>query len=41
VTDTGPISDDDATAVAMRLKTVADPVRVKIPSYLFSSSAGV
>ncbi|MCA2272438.1 helix-turn-helix transcriptional regulator [Mycobacterium intracellulare] len=36
----GPISDADALAVALRLKALADPVRVKIISYLFSSSAG-
>jgi DNA-binding transcriptional ArsR family regulator len=34
------MSDDDALAVALRLKALADPVRVKIVSYLFSSSAG-
>ncbi|CAM3241309.1 transcriptional regulator [Mycobacterium intermedium] len=34
----GPISDEDALAVAMRLKAIADPVRVKIMSYLFSSA---
>jgi DNA-binding transcriptional ArsR family regulator len=36
----GPISDENALAVAMRLKAIADPVRVKIVSYLFSSPAG-
>ena len=36
----GPISDEDALQIAMRLKAIADPVRVKILSYLFSSSAG-
>ena len=36
----GPISDDDALRVAMRLKALADPARVKIMSLLFSSSAG-
>ena len=36
----GPISDDDALHVALRLKALADPVRVKIMSYLFSSAAG-
>ncbi|ORA33079.1 Rv2640c family ArsR-like transcriptional regulator [Mycobacterium aquaticum] len=36
----GPISDEDALAVAMRLKAIADPARVKILSYLFSSAAG-
>ena len=33
----GPMSDDDALQVALRLKALADPVRVKIMSYLFSS----
>lgn len=36
----GPISDDDALAVALRLKALADPVRVKIMSYLLSSPVG-
>lgn len=36
----GPMSDEDALAIALRLKALADPVRVKIVSYLFSSSAG-
>jgi DNA-binding transcriptional ArsR family regulator len=36
----GPLSDPDALQIAMRLKAIADPVRVKIVSYLFSSSAG-
>jgi ArsR family transcriptional regulator len=36
----GPMSDADALHVALRLKALADPVRVKIVSYLFSSSAG-
>ncbi len=36
----GPMSDDDALRVALRLKTLADPARVKIMSLLFSSSAG-
>lgn len=34
------MSDDDALAVALRLKALADPVRVKIMSLLFSSAAG-
>ncbi|KWX67473.1 Rv2640c family ArsR-like transcriptional regulator [Mycobacterium sp. NAZ190054] len=34
----GPISDADALAVAMRLKALADPMRVKIMSLLFSST---
>ena len=36
----GPISDDDALQIAMRLKAIADPVRVKIMSQLFSSTRG-
>lgn len=36
----GPLSDDDALEIALRLKALADPVRVKIVSYLFSSTAG-
>ena len=36
----GPLSEDDALQIAMRLKAIADPVRVKIVSYLFSSAAG-
>jgi ArsR family transcriptional regulator len=36
----GPMSDDDALQVALRLKALADPARVKIMSYLFSSTAG-
>ena len=36
----GPMSDDDALAVALRLKALADPARVKIMSYLFGSAAG-
>lgn len=36
----GPMSDDDALSVALRLKALADPARVKLMSYLFSSSAG-
>ena len=35
----GPMSDDDALRVALRLKALADPARVKIMSLLFSSSA--
>ena len=34
------MSDDDALHVALRLKALADPVRVKIMSYLFSSPSG-
>lgn len=36
----GPLSDDDALHVALRLKALADPARVKIMSHLFSSQAG-
>jgi len=36
----GPMSDEDALHIALRLKALADPVRVKIVSYLFSSAAG-
>ncbi|MEB3021967.1 Rv2640c family ArsR-like transcriptional regulator [[Mycobacterium] crassicus] len=36
----GPMSDADALQIALRLKALADPVRVKIVSYLFSSPAG-
>ncbi len=36
----GPIGDDDALAVALRLKALADPARVKIMSLLFGSPAG-
>lgn len=36
----GPMSDADALHIALRLKALADPARVKIVSYLFSSSAG-
>ena len=32
----GPMSDDDALQVALRLKALADPARVKIMSFLFS-----
>jgi ArsR family transcriptional regulator, arsenate/arsenite/antimonite-responsive transcriptional repressor len=35
----GPMTDDDALEVALRLKALADPVRVKIVSLLFSSPA--
>jgi ArsR family transcriptional regulator, arsenate/arsenite/antimonite-responsive transcriptional repressor len=33
----GPMSDEDALHVALRLKALADPARVKIMSYLFTS----
>lgn len=36
----GPMSDGDALKVALRLKALADPARVKIMSLLFSSAAG-
>ena len=36
----GPMSDDDALHVALRLKALADPARVKIMSFLFSASSG-
>jgi DNA-binding transcriptional ArsR family regulator len=36
----GPMNDDDALQVALRLKALADPARVKIMSYLFGSSTG-
>ena len=34
------MSDEDALQVALRLKALADPARVKIMSYLFRSTAG-
>ena len=36
----GPMSDEAALEVALRLKALADPARVKIMSFLFSSPAG-
>ncbi len=36
----GPMSDADALQIALRLKALADPARVKIVSHLFSSSVG-
>lgn len=36
----GPMSDGDALKVALRLKALADPARVKIMSLLFSSADG-
>ena len=36
----GPVDDDAALAIALRLKALADPVRVKLVSLLFSSDAG-
>lgn len=36
----GPVSGDAALEIALRLKALADPVRVKLMSLLFSSGAG-
>ena len=36
----GPLNDDAALEIALRLKALADPVRVKLVSLLFSSDAG-
>jgi DNA-binding transcriptional ArsR family regulator len=36
----GPVSDDDALQIALRLKALADPARVKIVSYLLSAGDG-
>ncbi|MCW2687897.1 MAG: transcriptional regulator, ArsR family [Mycobacterium sp.] len=36
----GPVSDDAALEVALRLKALADPARVKLMSLLLSASAG-
>jgi ArsR family transcriptional regulator, arsenate/arsenite/antimonite-responsive transcriptional repressor len=36
----GPMNDDAALQVALRLKALADPARLKVMSFLFSSSAG-
>ncbi|KKB99913.1 Rv2640c family ArsR-like transcriptional regulator [Mycolicibacter arupensis] len=36
----GPMSDADALQIAVRLKALADPARVKIVSYLFGPGAG-
>ncbi|MGE2715574.1 Rv2640c family ArsR-like transcriptional regulator [Mycolicibacterium litorale] len=36
----GPMSDADALEVALRLKALADPARVKIMSLLFGAAAG-
>jgi ArsR family transcriptional regulator, arsenate/arsenite/antimonite-responsive transcriptional repressor len=36
----GPIGDEAALQIALRLKALADPVRVKLVSLLFSSDAG-
>jgi hypothetical protein len=36
----GPVDDEAALDIALRLKALADPVRVKLVSLLFSSDAG-
>lgn len=36
----GPVDDDAALEVALRLKALADPARVKVMSLLFSASDG-
>ncbi|MCV7298328.1 helix-turn-helix transcriptional regulator [Mycobacterium barrassiae] len=36
----GPLGDDEALEIALRLKALADPVRVQLMSLLFSSDAG-
>jgi DNA-binding transcriptional ArsR family regulator len=36
----GPMSDEAALEVALRLKALGDPMRVKIMSLLFGSAAG-
>ncbi|BBY35372.1 transcriptional regulator [Mycolicibacter minnesotensis] len=36
----GAMTDADALEIALRLKALADPVRVKIVSHLFGASAG-
>jgi DNA-binding transcriptional ArsR family regulator len=36
----GPMNDADALQIALRLKALADPVRVKLMSLLFSSAEG-
>lgn len=36
----GPLDDDAALAIALRLKALADPMRVKLVSLLFSSDTG-
>jgi DNA-binding transcriptional ArsR family regulator len=36
----GPLNDDTALEIALRLKALADPVRVKLVSLLFSSDDG-
>jgi ArsR family transcriptional regulator len=36
----GPLDDDAALEVALRLKALADPARVKVMSLLFSAQSG-
>jgi ArsR family transcriptional regulator len=36
----GPVDDDAALEIALRLKALADPARVKLVSLLFSSDEG-
>src|SRR3978361_84571 len=36
----GPLDDEAALEIALRLKALADPVRVKLVSLLFGSDAG-
>ncbi|MCV7349340.1 Rv2640c family ArsR-like transcriptional regulator [Mycobacterium parmense] len=36
----GPVDDDAALDIALRLKALADPIRVKLVSLLFASEAG-
>lgn len=36
----GPVDDDAALEIALRLKALADPARVKLVSLLFGSEAG-
>lgn len=36
----GPLDDDAALGIALRLKALADPMRVKLVSLLFSSGEG-
>ena len=36
----GPLGDAEALEIALRLKALADPVRVKLVSLLFSSDVG-
>src|ERR1700744_3356499 len=36
----GPVDDDAALEIALRLKALADPIRVKLVSLLFSADEG-